>query len=211
MTGLRAIETRHAGCHFRSRLEARWAVFFDAMGIEWEYEPEGFELSVGRYLPDFRIRVPDDDYPYWFEVKPPDFRGDDRHRVLCVESATPLIVAAGMPRSYRDQFPAAGRVWPLTVLLWGDRLDGARIPAGAARPEAHPAAFLGAGHTSSPGPCRMWDAVHKARAYGCSTCEQVHVAIATDISGHNHQLPAMSPSVDLAYSAARSARFEGAQ
>lgn len=37
---IKAIETRYAGCFFRSRLEARWAVFFDAMGVPWDYEPE---------------------------------------------------------------------------------------------------------------------------------------------------------------------------
>lgn len=36
-----ALTTRYAGCRFRSRLEARWAVFFDHLGIEWEYEPQG--------------------------------------------------------------------------------------------------------------------------------------------------------------------------
>ncbi|MFI6491262.1 hypothetical protein [Streptomyces sp. NPDC050564] len=40
---IQAIETRYAGCRFRSRLEARWAVFFDTLGITWEYEPQGFE------------------------------------------------------------------------------------------------------------------------------------------------------------------------
>lgn len=50
----RAIETRYNGFRFRSRLEARWAVFFDALGIRYEYEREGYELPGGvRYLPDF--------------------------------------------------------------------------------------------------------------------------------------------------------------
>lgn len=48
-----AIETEYAGCLFRSRLEARWAVFFDALGIEWQYEPQGFDMDTFRYLPDF--------------------------------------------------------------------------------------------------------------------------------------------------------------
>lgn len=52
-----AIETTYAGCRFRSRLEARWAVFFTSLGIEWEYEPQGFATSAGAYLPDFRISV----------------------------------------------------------------------------------------------------------------------------------------------------------
>lgn len=53
---IKPIETYYHGYRFRSRLEARWAVFFDALGLEWEYEPEGFELEDGsRYLPDFLI------------------------------------------------------------------------------------------------------------------------------------------------------------
>jgi hypothetical protein len=54
---IKPIETIYKGYRFRSRLEARWAVFFDALGIEWEYEPEGFEFEDGtRYLPDFVIK-----------------------------------------------------------------------------------------------------------------------------------------------------------
>ena len=41
-----AIETLYAGCRFRSRLEARWAVAFNALGIEWMYEPQGYEIDV---------------------------------------------------------------------------------------------------------------------------------------------------------------------
>lgn len=51
----RAIETRYAGRRFRSRLEARYAVLFDALGLKWEYEREGYELPSGRYLPDFFV------------------------------------------------------------------------------------------------------------------------------------------------------------
>lgn len=40
-SGMQAIQTRYKGYHFRSRLEARWAVFFDTLGILWEYEKEG--------------------------------------------------------------------------------------------------------------------------------------------------------------------------
>lgn len=54
---IKAIETKYKGYRFRSRVEARWAVFFDSLGLKWEYEPEGFELGNGiRYLPDFRIQ-----------------------------------------------------------------------------------------------------------------------------------------------------------
>lgn len=56
MTNLKPIETEYKGYRFRSRLEARWAVFFDTCGVKWEYEPEGFDLGDGiKYLPDFRL------------------------------------------------------------------------------------------------------------------------------------------------------------
>ncbi len=58
MTELKAIETRYKGYRFRSRLEARWAVFFDELKATFDYEPEGFKLPSGAtYLPDFRINV----------------------------------------------------------------------------------------------------------------------------------------------------------
>lgn len=66
VTPIKAIETRYAGCRFRSRLEARWAVFFDHLGVTWRYEPEGFRLSNGvNYLPDFQLPELDT----WVEVK----------------------------------------------------------------------------------------------------------------------------------------------
>ena len=34
---------------------ARWAVFFDALGVKYEYEPEGFQRNGVYYLPDFLI------------------------------------------------------------------------------------------------------------------------------------------------------------
>lgn len=90
---IKAIETRYKGYHFRSRLEARWAVFFDALGIEWQYEPEGFELPSGKYLPDFFLplrlghwRYADHQAPgYWIEIK--GERPTDLDRVLLEELA----------------------------------------------------------------------------------------------------------------------------
>lgn len=52
---LKAIETIYRGYRFRSRLEARWAVFFDECGVKWGYEVEGFQLPSGWYLPDFYL------------------------------------------------------------------------------------------------------------------------------------------------------------
>ena len=65
MGEIKPIETYYNGYRFRSRLEARWAVFFDAVGIRYEYEPEGFEMGETKYLPDFYL--PDADR--WVEIK----------------------------------------------------------------------------------------------------------------------------------------------
>lgn len=61
------IETAYLGYRFRSRLEARWAVFFETIGIRWRYENEGFTLAEGvNYLPDFYLP----DFDIYLEMKP---------------------------------------------------------------------------------------------------------------------------------------------
>jgi len=63
---IKAIETVYNGYRFRSRLEARWAVFFDTLGIKYDYELEGFDLGdAGWYLPDFWLPQ----VKMWAEVK----------------------------------------------------------------------------------------------------------------------------------------------
>lgn len=74
MENFKAIQTEYNGYLFRSRLEARWAVFFDYLGIEYEYEPEGIVLSSGsHYLPDFYLP----DFKCYFEVKRKNIKGTD--------------------------------------------------------------------------------------------------------------------------------------
>ena len=98
---IRPIETKYRGCRFRSRLEARWAVYFDALGIEWEYELEGFVLDDNTcYLPDFwlsQVRM-------WAEVKPVGLSFGDRGKCqrLANESDHPVLMLIGTPspRSY---------------------------------------------------------------------------------------------------------------
>jgi hypothetical protein len=70
---MKAIETEYKGHLFRSRLEARWAVFFDALNISWVYENEGYDLGkLGWYLPDFWLPWDtfDHDHGSWVEIKP---------------------------------------------------------------------------------------------------------------------------------------------
>ena len=51
----KAIDTRYHGYKFRSRLEARWAVFLDELRVDYRYEPQGYVLEETPYLPDFYL------------------------------------------------------------------------------------------------------------------------------------------------------------
>jgi hypothetical protein len=93
---LKAIETVYRGYRFRSRLEARWAVFFDAMCVRWEYEREGFDLGpAGYYLPDFWLP----DFKWWFEVKGewPTDREVAVAQALANGSDSSVFVSVGQP------------------------------------------------------------------------------------------------------------------
>ena len=58
------IPTTYAGVRYRSRLEARWAVFFDMLGWQHAYEPE----DLAGWIPDFALVH--DHGPTYIEVKP---------------------------------------------------------------------------------------------------------------------------------------------
>lgn len=95
---IQAIETEYNGYRFRSRLEARWAVFFDAAGIKYEYEPEGFELDDGtRYLPDFYL--PRDEI--YIEVKGNRKEAlkeiEKAAKVCCMSTDRMLVVLSDIP------------------------------------------------------------------------------------------------------------------
>lgn len=65
-TEMKVLQTHYRGFYFRSRTEARWAVFMDSLEIPFEYEPEAYDLDGICYLPDFWL--PDQDC--FLEVKP---------------------------------------------------------------------------------------------------------------------------------------------
>lgn len=106
MKDIHAIQTRYRGYRFRSRLEARWAVFFDALGIPWEYEKQGYVLQSGEcYLPDFWLPGSDDCPPrMWLEVKgemPGEYwlptEPEEKMVQLCKITRRCGVVAFGLP------------------------------------------------------------------------------------------------------------------
>jgi hypothetical protein len=60
---MKAIPTLYKGRNYRSRLEARWAAFFDLLGWHTEYEP----IDFNGWIPDFVIYEAETVY---VEVKP---------------------------------------------------------------------------------------------------------------------------------------------
>lgn len=105
---IRVIETWFDGIHFRSRTEARWAVFFKSSGLRYEYEKEGHDLGGGVwYLPDFWLP----DLGRWFEVKGqrPSRDEIEKCRALAYESGSEVLLAVGTPDPESEQII---RVYP---------------------------------------------------------------------------------------------------
>ncbi len=86
---MKPIETHYKGYRFRSRLEARWAVFFDTLGVDWEYEKEGYDLGpAGLYLPDFWLPG----QQCWVEVKGKEPTEEEDGKALALAQASGLPV-----------------------------------------------------------------------------------------------------------------------
>lgn len=66
---VRGIPTTYNGTKFRSRLEGRWAAFFDLIGWRWIYEP----FDTAHWIPDFLIQGAS---PLLIEVGPCDLWSD---------------------------------------------------------------------------------------------------------------------------------------
>lgn len=119
MADIRAIETEYNGYRFRSRLEARWAVFFDEAGIKYQYELEGYELPNGtRYLPDFFLP----DFDTYVEVKG-DREGawdDIRRAMKMIVWGGPIkriLILSDIPTNFD------GGMWHFPCLYWDGASD----------------------------------------------------------------------------------------
>ena len=102
----KAIETIYNGYRFRSRLEARWAVFFDALGVKYEYEKEGFDLDGMWYLPDFWLP----EFKTWIEIKSRSLTEDEHNKCRLLSHY----------RQGESVLALCGNVWPgeHTYQLW---------------------------------------------------------------------------------------------
>ena len=103
---IKPIETIYKGYRFRSRLEARWAVFFDAAEIPFEYEPEGYSLTSGYYLPDFLLLA--SDFPKFLEIKAivPTLKERRLAYELCHYIKHTVRIISGPPWNFMKHFHA---------------------------------------------------------------------------------------------------------
>lgn len=84
MVAIKAIPTTYNGTRFRSRLEARWAAFFDMCHWRWSYEPQDFN----GYIPDFSLRLRT---PVLVEVKPVQWDESDSDEQILSDARTKII------------------------------------------------------------------------------------------------------------------------
>lgn len=80
MQAMTPLITHYNGFKFRSRLEARWATYLDALGVIYDYEREGFSIGTTpktRYLPDFWLPRLES----WLEIKPDTPEGPTREEL----------------------------------------------------------------------------------------------------------------------------------
>ena len=92
------IPTIYNGVRYRSRLEARWALFFDAIGLRAQYELDGWEIRPGvAYLADFWLPQ----IKMFFEVKPTDPEWEEIQKCsgLTQVAECDMLLAVGAPEA----------------------------------------------------------------------------------------------------------------
>jgi hypothetical protein len=117
-----AIQTKYNGHLFRSRLEARWAVWLDTLGIQFAYELQGFDLDGEAYLPDFWLAFPSGTVwsqgtpalaGYWLEIKPSPLTDNEEKLLSKLAQHTKHHALA-----------FAGAAWPGEFALYHASLQG---------------------------------------------------------------------------------------
>lgn len=116
---IKPIQTEYKGYKFRSRLEAKWAVFFDAAKIRYEYEPEGYETEDGkRYLPDFYLP----DFDLYVEVKRDteeglgEIIGKCEQAIVWGGAIKRLLILSTVPQGKSID----GGMWHFPCIYWND-------------------------------------------------------------------------------------------
>lgn len=226
---IKAIETSYKGHRFRSRLEARWAVVFDALGIRWQYEAQGYEVGhrvsleserTWGYLPDFWLP----DLSLFVEVKgsltePEHLRFMDAAASLCDRTDARTMLVGTVPAD--PVLPAAysmrkGCALVSPALIPGTVDDGLWAPEHGSRADGHALAVCVAHDVGGD-----WRRVTSERCASFPSPSappspmpdqgyphQTWARAAMEISQGHARAVALYESIAAAYRAGRRARFE---
>ena len=89
VTTFAPLRTEYNDFVFRSRLEARWAVFMDSLGVPYEYEPAGYVIDGICYQPDFWLH----DQDCFMEIKGPPPTVEEKRKAQALANGSEKRVA----------------------------------------------------------------------------------------------------------------------
>lgn len=109
---IQPIQTNFGGISYRSRLEARHAIFFNLIGTEYHYEAISLEVvndgrAVKRYLPDFllpKVFYRDTTQRGWHVEIKPEGTYNEKLDLVCAESKQPGLLMAGYSVRHDNHF-----------------------------------------------------------------------------------------------------------
>lgn len=182
---IKAIEARYRSHRFRSRLEARWAVFLDGLRVRWEYEKEGYNLPSGPYLPDFWLP----DLECWLEIKPANPTPEEitLAKELAEVTDHPIAIFFGVPGDNAGMVYCSDSTDGSGGTGWWDEVTWSLTSPPKSRPVLCSGNSCSSRNFSTPG-WGSWDGMvqtHETKSRG-----------------------RQEPEVYLACAAARAARFE---
>lgn len=99
---MKAIPTEYDGVKYKSRLEARWAMYFNLLQIYAEYEPFTIRNNGEEYVPDFHSVAVSETKRTIIEIKPkiPNSNYLDRLVRIHDPSKSDIIIFCGPPNNY---------------------------------------------------------------------------------------------------------------
>ena len=127
--GRTGIPTRYGLRNFRSRLEARWAAFFDRCQWPWEYEP----IDLQGYIPDFVLLFRP---PILVEVKPECTLDALRSYTAKIDQSgwanEALIVGATLfpSQMWTEEYPVLGLLNERGEMFFGEWDEGLLVHCG---------------------------------------------------------------------------------
>lgn len=154
---MNAVPTSYGGFRFRSRLEARWAAFFDVLRWPWQYEA----VDLAGYIPDFIL--PFDHAPVLVEVRP-IVSFEWRHTCHdgttreCLQCTASKIENSG----WRGEYLIVGSQPMELVESWYPRIGPLS--------ESYPS--VDAEDSTGPNPSMLSDSDH-AMVFRCLSCDEV--------------------------------------